>query len=199
MRTTMISLKHKRLRMLQNNNADSHHHPQEKILQLEKFEKHIYGEILEVFAGAGNLTKYYEKLGKVTALKKEVTGDSFEFIYKLRADQKKYDVIDIDGYGYPSKFFPIVFEMLKSEGLLIFTFPVIGVQNLNGITEQHFINFWGSARPTIGDVTGKVTDYGLREWQLVSLLSCTKIKKIWRFIFQVKKEKATLFCNVRNR
>ena len=76
---------------------------------------------------------------------------------------------------------------------------IILPKNLNGITEQHFINFWGSARPTIGDVTGKVTDYGLREWQLVSLLSCTKIKKIWRFIFQVKKEKATLFCNVRNR
>ena len=83
MKNIMTSFKHKKLRILQKNNADSHHHPQEKILQLEKFEKHIYGEILEVFAGAGNLTKYYEKLGKVTALKKEVTGDSFEFIYKL--------------------------------------------------------------------------------------------------------------------
>ena len=62
--------------------------------------------------------------------------------------------------------FPINFEMIKDEGLLIFTFPVIGVQCVNGIVEQHFINFWGSAEPTIGDVTGVITDHALRDWKV---------------------------------
>jgi len=193
------SEKHQIVRSAQSNNADSHHHPVEKMMQLDELKNHIYGDILEVFGGQGNLTEYYSKLGKVTSLTKETTGDSFNYIYKLRAENKLYDVIDIDSYGYPSKFFPVVFEMIKDEGLLIFTFPVLGVQCVNGIVEQHFINFWGSARPTIGDVTGKVTDFALREWKIASLISVRKIKPIWRLAFLVKQEKATLFCNVRNR
>tara|TARA_Y100001938_G_scaffold45199_1_gene62801 strand:- start:59 stop:658 length:600 start_codon:yes stop_codon:yes gene_type:complete len=193
------SEKHQIVRAAQSNNSNSHHHPVEKMLQLDELKNHIYGDILEVFGGQGNLTEYYSKLGQVTSLTKETTGDSFDYIYKLRAENKLYDVIDIDSYGYPSKFFPVVFEMIKDEGLLIFTFPVLGVQCVNGIVEQHFINFWGSARPTIGDVTGKVTDFALREWKIASLISVRKIKPIWRLAFLVKQEKATLFCNVRNR
>ena len=199
MKRTMTSLKHKNLRHLQKINSNSHHHPIEKVNQLKEFKNFIYGDILEVFAGQGNLTNFYKKLGNVTPLTKEITGDSFEYIYTLRSQKKVYDVIDIDGYGYPSKFFPMIIEMIKDDGLLIFTFPILGVQNINGITEQHFINFWGSYRPTVGDVTGRVTDYALRDWKLASLLSCRKIKPIWRFIFKIKQEKATLFCNVRNR
>ena len=193
------SEKHLITRHAQSANADTHHHPKEKIDQLNELKDHIYGDILEVFGGQGNLTAYYEKLGKVTSLTKETTGDSFNYIYKLRAENKVYDVIDIDSYGYPSKFFPVVFEMIKDEGLLVFTFPVLGVQCLNGIVEQHFINFWGCARPTIGDVTGVVTDHALREWKIASLFSVRKIKPIWRLAFLVRQEKATLFCNVRNR
>jgi hypothetical protein len=193
------SEKHIRVRTAQANNEDSHHHPTEKIAQLDEFKSHIYGDILEVFAGQGNLTKYYNKLGNVTPLTKQTHGDSFNSIYKLRAENNLYDVIDIDSYGYPSKFFPLVFEMIKNEGLLVFTFPIVGVQCVNGIIEQNFINFWGSSRPSVGDVTGKITDYALREWKLASLVSVRKIKRIWRFIFLIKQEKATLFCNVRNR
>ena len=193
------SEKHKRLRNLQSQNYESHHHPSEKISQLNDYKDHIYGDILEVFGGKGNLTQYYQKLGVVTSLTKENTGDSFQYIHKLRANNKMYDVIDIDGYGYPSKFFPLVFEMIKDNGLLVFTFPVVGVQCVNGIMEQHFINFWRSSRPTIGDVTGIITDHALREWKLATLISVEKIKPIWRFIFLVKQKKATLFCNVRNR
>ena len=100
---------HKITRAAQAQNADSHHHPTEKMQQLDELKDHIYGDILEVFGGQGNLTAYYEKLGKVTSLTKETTGDSFNYIYKLRSENKMYDVIDIDSYGYPSKFFPLVF------------------------------------------------------------------------------------------
>jgi hypothetical protein len=190
---------HKRIRKNQALNLDAYHHPTEKIEQLKKFDFNNL-KILEVFAGKGNLTKYYKSISsKVVSMSKETTGDSFEYIYKVRSNKDKFDLIDIDSYGYPDKFFPVIFECLKDKSYLIFTFPVVGVNCLNGITEQHFINFWRSNRPTIGDVVGCITDFALRNWQLAKLVDVVKIKKIWRFVFLIEKQKATELCNVKNR
>lgn len=52
---TNNAIKHDRLRHKQAINADTHHHPYEKIKQLQKLD--ISGEILEVFSGQGNLTE----------------------------------------------------------------------------------------------------------------------------------------------
>jgi len=190
---------HRKIRKNQNENQDAYHHPEEKIEHLNLLADFIHGEILEVFAGQGNLTRFYLRSGNVEAMTKETHGDSFDAIYKLRAKKKKYDVIDVDSYGYPDKFFPIVFEMMKPVCLLIFTFPIVGVNCLNGIMEQHYINFWRSDRPTIGDVTGVITDQALREWYLASLLEVKKIKRIWRFAFICKRKKATELCTTKNR
>ena len=191
---------HKAIRSKQKNNHDDYHHPKEKIQQLNKFKDQLMDKkILEVFAGQGNLTEFYNNLGEVTPMTKERFGSSFDYIYQMRADSQRWGVIDIDSYGYPDHFFPIVFELMESECLLVFTFPVVGVNCLNGIQEQHFINFWKSARPTIGDVAGIVTDMGLRYWILCSLMDVVKIKRIWRFVFQCERKKATEFCNVKNR
>ena len=191
--------KHKRLRLAQKANADSHHHPAEKIEQLISLGDLIHGDILEVFAGAGNLTEWYRQKGSVTAMNKAEFGDSFDAIYRLRADCKKYDVIDIDSYGYPDKFFPVVFELMKPQTTLIFTFPMVGAQCLNGITEMHYVTFWRSNRPSLGDVVGGITDMAMREWIIPSLIDIRKIKPILRFAFMCKKHKATEMCNVRNR
>jgi hypothetical protein len=189
---------HKKTRLKQALNEDDYHHPQEKINQLNKFIQ-PESEVLEVFAGKGNLTEYYQNMGCiVTAMTKEQFGNSFDAIYQLRADKKKYDVIDIDAYGYPDKFFPVVFELIKDNGLLIFTFPIVGVNCLNGISEQHFYTFYRGI-PTIGDVVGTITDFGLREWMLCSCLDVVKIKRIYRFVFHCSKKKATEMCNVKNR
>jgi len=192
--------KHRKVRKAQADNADSHHHPEEKIAQLERLPEYLHGDILEVFGGEGNLTGFYRQYGNVESMTKETHGDSFHAIYQLRADRRKFNVIDIDSYGYPNKFFPVVFEMMKDKGaLLVFTFPIVGVQCVNGIYEQNYINFWGTTRPTTGDVVGRITDHALREWRLASLVDVVKIKPIWRFAFWVKRVKATEFCNVRNR
>jgi hypothetical protein len=190
---------HKNIRKNQSLNLDDYHHPVEKIEQLKRFNFNDL-KILEVFAGKGNLSKYYNTISKdVLSLNKETTGDSFDYIFKLRFEKRKFDLIDIDSYGYPDKFFPTVFECLTDKAYLIFTFPVVGVNCLNGITEQHYINFWRSNRPTIGDIVGCITDFSLRNWQLAKLVDVTKIKRIWRFIFLIEKQKATTLCNVRNK
>lgn len=195
---------HREIRKQQKMNVKDYHHPDEKIAQLNKFYSYIKGkhgdnEILEVFAGKGNLTEYYKNISiNVTAMNKEALGSSFDAIYKLRAEKKKYDVIDIDSYGYPDRFFPVVFEMMRDNCLLVFTFPIVGVNCLNGIAEQHFYTFYFQ-KPTIGTVVGRITDWALREWFLVSLLDVVKIKRIYRFVFDCRRVKATEMCNVRNR
>lgn len=190
-------------RLFKKQNVDDYHHPDEKIEQLERLGDLVdYGNcsVLEVFAGQGNLTEWYrEHCKSVLPMSRENTGDSFHEIYRIRADRKKFDIIDIDSYGYPSKFFPVVFEMMKNRAMLIITFPVVGCACLNGITEQHFINFYRSSRPTIGDVTGILTDMALREWIQLSLHEVRKIKRIYRMVFLCRKEKATELCNVKNR
>lgn len=164
-----------------------------------ELEEYINVDILEVFAGQGNLTSFYESYGNTTAMTKDKFGSSFDAIYSLRANKKKYSVIDIDSYGYPDLFFPVVFEMMKDQCLLVFTFPILGVNCLNGITEQHFINFWHSDRPTIGDITRVLTDFALRNWYVISLVSVKKIKRIWRLAYVCNKQKATELCGVKNR
>lgn len=190
---------HKETRKLQAENDDSYHHPAEKISQLQRLSIPSGAEILEVFAGQGNLTAFYNTVGNVEAMKRETHGNSFDAIYQLRADKRKFDLIDIDSYGYPDKLFPVVFEMLKDKALLVFTFPVVGVNCVNGIVDQHFVTFWRSLRPTPGDITGIITDFALREWYLASLIDLVKIKRIWRFAFELNRVKATEMTFTRNR
>ena len=190
---------HKLTRMGQVSNVERYHHPVEKIEQLENLSEYIKGDILEVFAGQGNLTEWYQQMGTVTPMTKAEFGSSFDAIYVLRGAKKKYSVIDIDSYGYPDLFFPIIFEMMKDECLLVFTFPIVGVNTLNGIVEQHFINFWHTDRPTIGSITGVLTDMALRNWFILSLVDVKKIKRIWRLAYLCNRHKATELCNVKNR
>ena len=193
------SEKHKILRHKQSQNLDSHHHPKEKLMQLESLSSMINGNILELFSGQGNLTGFYKSCGNVTECRKETTGDSVAYAYSLVANKKKFDVIDVDGYGYPSSFMDVVFKMMKPDCLLIITFPVIGVQCVNGIQEQHFVTHWRSSRPTVGDIVGATTDCGLKHWYLSKLIDVQKIKPVWRLVFKCTRVKATEFTHTKNR
>ena len=196
---TNNAVKHERLRIKQSDYLDSHHHPQEKLKQLNKVDDYIYGDILELFAGQGNLSDHYKQKGNLYQCTKENTGDSFQHLFELINNKKHFDVIDIDSYGYPSQFMDNVWHVMKPTSTLIITFPVMGVQCINGIVEQHFINFWRSARPSTGDVVGAITDYGLKYWYLPKLVDVVKIKPIWRFVFECVRVKATEFCTTKNR
>ena len=62
---TNNAVKHERLRIKQSDYLDSHHHPQEKLKQLNKVDDFIYGDILELFAGQGNLSEHYKQKGNL--------------------------------------------------------------------------------------------------------------------------------------
>ena len=125
-------------------------------------------KILELFSGQGNLTKLYENYGSVTAYDKKhlKTGDSFLEYHRLISDRKKFNVIDLDPYGFPNRFFPDIF-LLIDKGILFVTMPKPYVNILNGITQTHLICYYGTHNPTKEQIIEKIGFFGLCHWRKI--------------------------------
>ena len=203
---TYRAIRHDVVRAKQKQNDNEVHHPDEKINQINKV---LYGlewngwgklNILELFAGQGNLTKEYEQYGKVLAYDKKhlKTGDSFLEYHRLIADKKKFDVIDLDPYGFSNRFFPDVF-LLIDKGVMFITMPKPYVNILNGITQTHLISYFDAHNPTMEQIIERTVLFGLCHWRKLELIDVVDCKSVWRFAFAVEKVKATEYTGVRNR
>lgn len=149
---TYRAIRHDVTRGKQKENSAAVHHPEEKISQIQEVLKNEYGleeiSILELFSGQGNLTGIYKKFGFVRSLDKKYlkTGDSFLEYHRMIADKQKFDVVDIDPYGFPNRLFPDIF-LLIDNGILFVTMPKPYVNILNGITATHLIAYYGEQNP----------------------------------------------------
>jgi len=201
---TYRAIRHDITRTKQKLNANEVHHPDEKIEQIQCALNYEFGleeiSILELFAGQGNLTKIYEKFGIVDAYDKKYlkTGDSYLVFHKLIAEKKKYDVIDLDPYGFPNRFFPDIF-LLIDNGIMFITMPKPYVNILNGITQLHLKSYYGKQNPTEGEIIERLKLWGICHWRHLDLLDSQNLKSVWRFAFKVTKVKATEYTGVRNR
>jgi hypothetical protein len=196
---TYRAIRHDVTRKKQRENSDAVHHPNEKINQIEKVIREYTGlRILELFSGEGNLTSTYEKYGVVDCYDKKLkTGDSFREYHRLIADKQKYDVIDLDPYGFPNRLFPDIFLLIDA-GYLFVTMPKPSVNILNGITATHLISYFGEQNPSEEKIVEQVVLWGLCHWRKVTLLDSIDCKSVWRFAFEVEKVKATEYTGVRN-
>ena len=132
---TYRAIRHDVVREKQAANSLEVHHPNEKTKQIEFVMNNLNvqrgHDILELFAGRGNLTKVYDRYGTVVACDRKYlqTGDSFLLFHKLIYEKKKYTVVDVDPYGFPNRFFPDIY-LLIDDGILF----------VNGITQTHLIS-----------------------------------------------------------
>ena len=192
---------HDEIRHKQETNADKLHHPVQKINQIKSIlsEDSSY-KILELFAGQGNLTKVYEQYGSVEAYDKKhlKTGDSYILFHKLIHDKKHYDIVDVDPYGFPSRFFPDIF-LLMQDSYLFLTFPKPYVNILNGITQTHLASYYGNSNPSFEEVVERIANFGICHWRKVVLIDSVDLKSVWRMAFKVTKVKATEYTGVKNR
>lgn len=198
---TYRAIRHDITRFKQSENFDKVHHPNEKEYQIESSLKGLSNlNILELFSGRGNLTSIYKKYGNVYAYDKKYlkTGDSFIVFHKLIAEKKKYDVIDLDPYGFPNRFFPDIF-LLVDDGVMFITMPKPYVNILNGITAAHLISYYGEHNPTKEVIIERIALWGICHWRQVEVISCLDCKSVWRLALNVKKVKATEYTGVRNR
>ena len=201
---TYRAIRHDVVREKQAENSSEVHHPNEKTGQIAFVMNNLNVQrghnILELFAGRGNLTKVYERYGNVTACDRKYlqTGDSFLLFHKLIYEKRKYTVIDLDPYGFPNRFFPDIY-LLIDDGILFVTMPKPYVNILNGITQTHLISYFGEPNPDEDAIIDQFVTWGLCHWRQVELIDSMDCDSIWRFAFSVKRVKATDYTGVRNR
>lgn len=209
--TTLSSVKHKYVRLNQARNDDKHHHPEEKIKQVKRVLGKKSGmHVLETNAGMGNLSEIYRFYGEVLAhdidrkkvehLKRlgyedfeVIKCDSFKEIHRYIFHGLKFSVIDLDPYGFPSRYFPHVFNLID-DGYLFVTFPKMGVQQINKIMKEHYRVFWDMTLDRKLDqekiIHKKIKDYGLQNYRSVELVDSIDLGRMFRFAYKVKKESA---------
>lgn len=212
------AIRHDITRERQGANSDLVHHPNEKSYQIKKVldgKKDL--KILELFSGNGNCTKIFSNYGNVYAHEKSKVvynslventkdlkfvecknSDSFLEFHNLIYNKKKFDVIDLDPYGFPNRFFPDIFLLIE-EGVLFVTMPKPYVNILNGITSTHLISYYGEHNPSKEVVINRIALWGLCHWRKIELMDCMDCKSIWRFCFSVEKVKATEYTGTNNR
>ena len=198
---TYRALRHDIVRTRQKTNAADAHHPEEKTDQIKRVLSRKSGlKILELFAGQGNLTGLYSVYGDVFTFDRKYlkTGDSFLVYHRLISEKKVFDVVDLDPYGFPNRFFPDVFLLIE-KGFLFVTMPKPAVNILNGITQTHLISYYGEHNPSKEKVVEKIALSGLCHWRKVVLIDEIDCKSVWRFVFSVERVKATEYTGVRNR
>lgn len=197
---TYRALLHDEMRQKQSKNSNEVHHPDQKIAQIKNVLKGKNNKILELFSGQGNLTKIYKEYGNVETydMKYLKTGDSYLQFHKLIYEKKKYDIVDIDPYGFPNRFFPDIFLLMENSYFFV-TFPKPYVNILNGITRTHLTAYYGNHNPTHEQVIERIATFGICHWRKVKLIDSLDLKSVWRMAFKVIKVKATEYTNTRNR
>ena len=210
MNLTIPAIKNKLRRLGQAANSEQYTHPIEKIQQLEKIMPATTLNVLETHAGYGNLTRYYTEQGhhvhaieidadRATFLKElnlpnvEVTHkDALHHLLWLEYNKHRYDLIDIDPYGLPSRFLPSCIRMIDN-GLLVFTIPKFGATQLNKITLKHWQSFWNietaDTNELINKVTNQMAELGFQNYRKTTLLDYRQINRVWRFAFKIEKAK----------
>jgi len=215
------AIRHDVVREKQKKYSDDLHHPSQKTKQVRKIlsERCGWGDmsILEFFAGVGNLTKVYSEFGEVLAFEKNKknfdkllantndsmlvrceNADSYREYHRHIYLKMKYDVIDLDPYGFPNRFFPDIY-LLIDDGVLFVTMPKPYVNILNGITQTHLVSYFGEQNPSMEKIIESLAVWGLCHWRRITLLDALDLKSVWRFAVEVKKVKATEYTGVRNR
>jgi len=201
---TYRAIRHDVVRKKQRENSSDVHHPEQKKEQIAKALGGMSNlKIMELFAGHGNMSEIYESyVGEKGVLERYdkhlKTGDSYIVFHKLIAEKRKYDVIDIDPYGFPNRFFPDIF-LLMDDGVMFITMPKPWVNIANGITKQHLTCYYGEDNPSLDVIKEKIRLFGLCHWRDVKFVDVMDFGRLWRFAVRVKKVKATEYTGVRNR
>lgn len=205
-----IKIKYRRLKY--DMNKDQYHHPEEKTEQVDKILKGCSKlKILETHAGWGNLTSVYSKYSKslisleieqdrvdvINDLKLKNTTvikcDSEKEIHRFVYEGKRFDVIDLDPYGFASRYFPHVFKLIDN-GYLFLTFPKLGINRVTPLMVEHYRLFWDLdtklPEKYLDTVVEKVKDYGLCHHKVVEMVDYIEIGRMYRIAFKVTKVSA---------
>lgn len=193
------SERRKEKRRLQKLGDEKYTHPREKEEQIKNvLENRKYFNILELFAGEGNLTRVYQNflygnIGKIHSYDIKTTKeDSFRLFHKLIYQKEKYDIIDIDPFGFPSRFFPDIF-MLIDYGFLFLTCCKPHTVHPSSQLAYHLKCYFGNERPKLIDIVEGVKRFSHFHWRDANAITVLDLPGVWRIAFSVTKVSANEF------
>jgi len=209
--TTATSVKHKVRRLQQSDNQDRYKHTREKTAQFLSVSNDIRCRdlnILETHSGFGGMSEVYSQFGEVEGYDidmkrvdylnnkgheniQAIKGDSEQELYRLVAHRCNYDIVDIDPYGLPSRYFPHAFALIR-DGLMFLTFPMMGVAQINKITIRHYKAFWGielsDKEVYVDKIKERLEEFAFQHKREITFLDVRKIDRIYRFAIKVERK-----------
>jgi 5-bromo-4-chloroindolyl phosphate hydrolysis protein len=177
----------KKITLKQKTNHPDIHHPQQKITQINKILKNKKDlSIIEFFAGHGNLTPIYSKYGSIESYDKNTlkTGDSFILYHKMISEKRKFDVIDLDPYGFPNRFFPDIFLLLKKNGYIFITMPKPYINILNTYFKDQLNSYYNNYNPDSKLVKEKIIQFAMCHRKKLKLKDEIDLGRLWRYCFK---------------
>ena len=198
-------------RKKQKENLEEYHHPKEKIDQLNRiFSNKTFDpnyKILELFCGKGNLTREYLKYGMVESYDRILgDGDSYKLFHKIIYDNigsfhnkntNLYNLIDLDPYGYPVRFFPDIFHLIDN-GILIVTSSIPGKTKANAWTQKLVESYFGVKTPSKDLMIDTICNEAMKHWRLAIPLEDINLGNNYRFVFSVKRVHAAKYLGTTN-
>lgn len=210
--STLSAVKHKIRRLQQGQNLDKFKHTDEK----RAFAQQVLGDfkpkrILETHAGFGGMTEFYNTLGHTVSIDidrqriehlkslmlvnvREVIADSEREVYGLIHRRERFDLVDIDPYGMPSRMFPMAIDLVD-DGFMFLTLPQLGCTQINKITIEHYKAIYGiditheEHKQRYADIIcAKIADYGFWYKKQVQEVGRIKIGRMYRIGFKVSKQ-----------
>ena len=122
-----------------------------------------------------------------------LTEDSILTTMRLCSERTTFDIVDIDPYGFPSRYFPHAF-LLLTDGWLFLTFPKLGATQLNKVTLEHLRVWWGVTQENKDDylnvILDRLADYALGNFRQLELLDTVDLGRMYRLAFKVTKRSA---------
>ncbi|MDS1823824.1 class I SAM-dependent methyltransferase [Vibrio parahaemolyticus] len=214
--TTPNSVKHKIRRLQQAKGMEKYSHPKEKAEFAEPALKELLSSkgkplrILETHCGFGGMSKVYSEYGCVygydivqsrideaCSRAEGFTGfkaDSEKEILRLKYEGEKFDVVDVDPYGLPSRYFPHAFGLIN-DGYMMLTFPMMGVAQINALTIKHYQVYWGieleDKLAYLEKISAKLHDLAYMEKRKIEIVKVERIDRVYRFLIKVQKAPLT--------
>jgi hypothetical protein len=186
-------------RRLQKLGDEKYTHPKEKEAQIRLvLGNRRYFNILELFAGNGNLTKVYQDylykgFGKIHSYDIKTTKeDSFRLFHKFIYQEETYDIIDIDPFGFPCRLFPDIF-MLIDYGYLFLTFCKPHKIHPSSHLSLFLKCYFGEEIPRLDNILTGVKKYSNFHWRDANVVNVLDLPGVWRIAFSVTKVMAKEF------
>lgn len=149
-------------------------------------------KVYEYFSGHNYCTKMYENNGWEVEGNdlKDTKIDSFRLFHAHIYGKRKFDLIDLDPYGLPFRFFPDVYLLLNDKSILFVTSVKFNVPIVNWRRINYFMGYFGKDKPSHSDYIDFIIRTGLCHGFKVEYLDgVTMGKNTYRMAFYCEKQK----------